>query len=87
MAYIDEETISMSARSKGLIDVSKIMRLFGGGGNEYSAAAKINGKTLPEIKSYLVSILLPGAFIENVDISFINKQSMKLTIKNRATNK
>lgn len=87
MAYIDDETISMSARSKGLIDVSKIMRLFGGGGNEYSAAAKINGKTLPEIKSYLVSILLPGAFIENVDISFINKQSMKLTIKNRATNK
>lgn len=87
MAYIDDETISMSARSKGLIDVSKIMRLFGGGGNEYSAAAKIKGKTLPEIKSYLVSILLPGAFIENVDISFINKQSMKLTIKNRATNK
>ena len=85
MAYIDDETISMSARSKGLIDVSKIMKLFGGGGNEYSAAAKIKGKTLPEIKAYLVSSLLPGAFIEDIDLSFNDNKPMKLTMKNKAT--
>lgn len=85
MAYIDDETISMSARSKGMIDVSRIMRLFGGGGNEFSAAAKIKGKTLPEIKTLLVNSLKPGAFIKNFDLVPTNSQQMKLTMKNRTT--
>lgn len=85
MAYIDDETISMSARSKGMIDVSKIMRLFGGGGNEFSAAAKIKGKTLPEIKTLLVNSLKPGAFIKNFDLVPTDSQQMKLTMKNRTT--
>lgn len=81
MAYIDDITISVSARSKGLIDVSKIMRLFGGGGNEYSAAAKIKGKNLQEVKSLLISSLMPGAYIENANISFVDEKPMKLTMK------
>lgn len=81
MAYIDDITISVSARSKGLIDVSKIMRLFGGGGNEYSAAAKIKGKNLQEVKSLLISLLMPGAYIENANISFVDEKPMKLTMK------
>lgn len=81
MAYIDDITISVSARSKGLIDVSKIMRLFGGGGNEYSAAAKIRGKSLQEVKSLLISSLMPGAYIENANISFVDENPMKLTMK------
>ncbi len=85
MAYIDDETISMSARSKGMIDVSRIMRLFGGGGNEFSAAAKIKGKTLPEIKTLLVNSLKPGAFIKNFDLVPTDSQQMKLTMKNRTT--
>lgn len=85
MAYIDDETISMSARSKGLIDVSKIMRLFGGGGNEFSAAAKIKGRTLPEIKSLLESSLIPGAYIDNIDISYNSPSQMKLIMRNKAT--
>ena len=68
MAYIDEDTVSISARSKGLIDVSKIMRLFGGGGNEHSAAARIKGKTLDEIKLMLSSVLIPGAFVDNYSL-------------------
>lgn len=85
MAYIDDETISMSARSKGMIDVSRIMRLFGGGGNEFSAAAKIKGKTLHEIKTLLVNSLKPGAFIKNFDLVPTDSQQMKLTMKNRTT--
>ena len=81
MAYIDDITISVSARSKGLIDVSKIMRLFGGGGNEYSAAAKIRGKSLQEVKSLLISSLMPGAYIEYANISFVEEKPMKLTMK------
>lgn len=81
MAYIDDVTISVSARSKGLIDVSKIMRLFGGGGNEYSAAAKIRGKSLQEVKSLLISSLMPGAYIEDANISFVEEKPMKLTMK------
>lgn len=81
MAYIDDITISVSARSKGLIDVSKIMRLFGGGGNEYSAAAKIRGKSLQEVKSLLISSLMPGAYIEDANISFVEEKPMKLTMK------
>lgn len=70
MAYIDEEgTVSISARSKGLIDVSKIMRLFGGGGNEHSAAARVKGKTLDEIKLMLSSVLVPGAFVDNYSLN------------------
>lgn len=81
MAYIDDITISVSARSKGLIDVSKIMRLFGGGGNEYSAATKIRGKSLQEVKSLLISSLMPGAYIENANISFVDENPMKLKMK------
>ena len=81
MAYIDDITISVSARSKGLIDVSKIMRLFGGGGNEYSAAAKIRGKNLQEVKNLLISSLMPGAYIEEANISFVDENPMKLTMK------
>lgn len=81
MAYIDDITISVSARSKGLIDVSKIMRLFGGGGNEYSAAAKISGKSLQEVKKLLISSLMPGAYIEEANISFVDENPMKLMMK------
>lgn len=67
IAYIDEETISISARSKGIIDVSKILRLFGGGGNEHSAAARIKGMGIEEIKNKLSQILIPTTYLENVE--------------------
>jgi c-di-AMP phosphodiesterase-like protein len=74
IAYIDENTISISARSKGIIDVSKIMALFGGGGSVHSAAARVTGMSLQEIKEKLNFILLPT--------NLINEETMKLTLKN-----
>lgn len=46
MGYIDEETISISARSKGRMDVGKIMAHIGGGGNCQNAGAKVNISSL-----------------------------------------
>lgn len=78
IAYIDEETISISARSKGIIDVSKIMKLFGGGGNEHSAAARIKGMTIEEVKEKLNQILIPTTYLDQVCIPE-KGPSLKLT--------
>lgn len=63
LGYIDEDTISVSARSKGMIDVSNIMSMLGGGGNEASAAARIKGKTIKEVKEALNKLLIPGNYM------------------------
>ena len=68
IAHIDEETISISARSKGIIDVSKIMKLFGGGGNEHSAAARIKGSTIEEVKNKLNQILIPTTYLDQINL-------------------
>ncbi len=57
LAHLDENTIYICARSKGLIDVDKIMKLFGGGGSEISAAAAVKDTTIDEIKNKLREIL------------------------------
>lgn len=69
IARIDEETISVSARSKGVIDVSSIMKLLGGGGNEHSAAAKIKGKSIEEVKEFLYKLLIPTNYLQDDNIS------------------
>lgn len=83
MAHIDEDTVSISARSKGIIDVSKIMALFGGGGNEHSAAARIKGKSIEDIKKKLNEILIPTSYLDIViGQENTNNDEMKLTLKN-----
>lgn len=79
--YIDDDTISISARSKGTIDVASIMKLFGGGGNEYSAAAKVKGSTLKEVKEKLSLILNPTTILSTVK-SEENESQMRLVLGN-----
>lgn len=59
---IDENNFYISARSKGLINVGNIMSMFGtGGGNLYSAAAKIPANiSLEELEATLMNYLTPG---------------------------
>lgn len=58
VSYTSEDVISISARSKELIDVSKIMSNFeNSGGNKHSAAARIKNMTLEEIQNKLREIL------------------------------
>ena len=76
LAYIDENTISISARSKGIIDVDKIMGIFGGGGTEVSAAARVKGYTINEIKQKLNEILVPTSYLDKY-----KDEDIKLTLK------
>ncbi len=64
--YISKNTISISARGNGKIDVGMIMTELGGGGNIHSAATKIEDDktTIEEVKKHLTRILKPGFFIK-----------------------
>lgn len=74
IGYIDEETVSISARSKGIIDVSKIMRLFGGGGNEHSAAARVKNMNIEDIKKVLNEVLIPAGYLEYTDLNTLREE-------------
>ena len=82
LARIDEDTVSISARSKGFVDVSKIMELFGGGGSEHSAAAQVKGQSIEEIKNKLNEILISTVYLEsNVNQENTNSNELLLTKK------
>jgi len=55
--FIDDEIVSISARSKGNIDVSQIMKDFGGGGHVFSAASELKNISLDEISKKLNKII------------------------------
>ena len=77
IGYIDEETVSISARSKGIIDVSRIMRLFGGGGNEHSGAARIKGMSIKKVNDKLNEILIPTYNIDGEKTLKLVKNSIE----------
>lgn len=54
---INEETIGVSARSLGDIDVSIIMKELGGGGHNSNAATQIKDKTLKSVKQDILNII------------------------------
>ena len=85
IARIDPETISISARSKGLIDVAKIMKLFGGNGGVCSAGARVKGMTLEEVKKRLNMILIPTSLLPDAqpeEQTEKNDKPMSLELKN-----
>ena len=58
------------------------MKLFGGGGNEFSGAAKIKGETLSSIRSKLEFILNPTAFLTSDGLDFcVENNGMQLKLK------
>ena len=56
---IDENTVSISARSKDKINVGEIMKLLGGGGNSYSAAGKFEKYSTEEVGKELTKVIIP----------------------------
>lgn len=60
VGYVDDDTISISARSKGDINVGQIMGELEGGGNTYSAATRIQGRELEETVKSLKKIYKPS---------------------------
>lgn len=54
---LDEETIGVSARSLGKINVEKIMEKLGGGGHKSNAATQIKNKKLQEVKQEIIELV------------------------------
>ena len=52
-----EDSIGVSARSLGEIDVSEPMKKMGGGGHSSNAATQIKDKTLKEVKQEIINII------------------------------
>ena len=57
LGKLDSETIGISARSLGDIDVSVFMKKMGGGGHNSNAATQIRNKTLKEVKQDLLTVI------------------------------
>lgn len=64
---LDHKMVGVSARSKGNIDVGKLMHEIAGssgGGNPYSAAASIDNKNIEEIGNDISLVLKPSFYSE-----------------------
>lgn len=57
IGFVKDDLISISARSKGYIDVGEIMEEFTGGGNTRSAACKISSTDIMSVEEKLKSVL------------------------------
>lgn len=69
MGYIDDRTIAVSARSKGRVDVGKVMEYIGGGGNSQNAAAQLHGLS-PNVLEEVLSIAIDrGMSVDGETIS------------------
>lgn len=56
---VEENIISISARSKGNVNVGGVMSQLQGGGNRYSGATKLTDKTTEEVGKELIKIIEP----------------------------
>lgn len=56
-AKIDQDLIGISGRSYGEINIGKILENFGGGGNEYEGAARIENSNIKKVKEELSKII------------------------------
>lgn len=61
---IGSGVISISARSRERVNVGNIMQEMGGGGNQFSAAAKIVDSTIEETGKKLMKIIQPTCYIK-----------------------
>ena len=61
---VEENLISISARSKEKVNVGEVMKELGGGGNRYSAATKISDESVEEVGKKLIKIIEPPYIIK-----------------------
>ena len=65
--YIDDNIVSIKARSNGRIDVGSIMSELGGGGNTYSAATELPDENINAAEEKLMKILKPKFYKEETN--------------------
>ena len=61
---IDENLISISARSKEKVNVGEVMKELDGGGNKCSAATKISNETVEQVGKKLIKLIEPPYLIK-----------------------
>lgn len=64
MGYIDEDVVKVSARSRGKIDVGKVMEYLGGGGNSQNAAAEIQGLPIATLEDIITLAIEKGIHVD-----------------------
>lgn len=64
LGYVDESTVVVCARSKGALDVGKIMKTIGGGGNAQNAGAKVCELPIEEVEEILKTNINFGVNID-----------------------
>lgn len=69
MGYIDERTIAISARSRGRIDVRKIMEYLGGGGNSQNAATQLDGIPINNLEDIISVVIDKGMNLDGETVS------------------
>ena len=63
MGKIEDDIVSISGRSSESIDIGMIMEKLGGGGNQYSGAAKLKNVSVEEASKKLKKVLKPSYYI------------------------
>lgn len=61
---VDENLISISARSKETVNVGEVMKELDGGGNKCSAATKISNETVEEVGKKLIKLIEPPFLVK-----------------------
>ena len=61
---VDENIISISARSKERVNVGKVMEALDGGGNKHSGATKIFNESIDEVGKRLIKLVKPSYIIK-----------------------
>ena len=57
IGYVDENSVGISARSIGNIDVENIMYKLGGGGHKTDAATEIKGTNIEDVKNKFLKVI------------------------------
>ena len=61
---VDENLISISARSKERVNVGEVMKELDGGGNRYSAATKLTDSNIEEVGKRLIKLIEPPYIVK-----------------------
>lgn len=61
---VDENLISISARSKERVNVGEVMKELDGGGNRYSAATKLTDDSIEEVGKRLIKLIEPPYIVK-----------------------
>ena len=64
IGYVEENLISISARSKDKVNVGEIMKELDGGGNSHSAATKLTDTNIEEVGKRLIKLIEPPYLIK-----------------------